>query len=195
MSRCQLNRVGFFELIPVLLKTEHVILQGNMISQNDLKIFSMKIQESKESMNLKTLDISSSNLTDESLHQISKLAFLIENIELHNSNFGPEGLKMFVKSFHKFEGGVLKSLNLRMCKLTDLCLEILSELVPHLFSVILSNNNFSGSSAVRTLAASIDQKADLKLQHLDLRHSRVTTDMKKNLSEVCRKQKVDLKIW
>jgi hypothetical protein len=31
MSRCQLSEHGFFELIPIILKTEHVILQGNLI--------------------------------------------------------------------------------------------------------------------------------------------------------------------
>jgi hypothetical protein len=33
MSRCQLSEHGFFELIPIVLKTEHVILQGNLIRE------------------------------------------------------------------------------------------------------------------------------------------------------------------
>ena len=71
-------------------------------------VFSSQIRESKGGVVLKTLDISSSNLTDESLQQIAKLAFLVENIDLHNSSFGPDGVTMLVKCFHRFEGGDLK---------------------------------------------------------------------------------------
>ena len=35
------------------------------------------------------------------------------------SHFGEEGITMLTKCFYKFEGGVLKTLNLRMCKLTE----------------------------------------------------------------------------
>ena len=195
MSRCQLSQNGFFELIPVLLKTEHVILQGNHISPIELKIFSSQIRESKGGVVLKTLDISSSNLTDESLQQIAKLAFLVENIDLHNSSFGPDGVTMLVKCFHKFEGGVLKTLNLRMCKLTDQCLSILSEIIPYLNSVVLSSNNFGGSAGLKALAESIDTAEKRKLKHIDLRHSRVGQEMKKVVNEVCRRHKIDLKIW
>ena len=190
LSCCELSQRGFFEFIPILLKTEHVILQGNPISPIDLKILSKQIHDAKGKTALKTLDMSSSNLNDESLQQISKFAFLLENVDFQNSNFGPEGMESLIKCFHKFEGGVLQSLNLRMCKLTDKCLEILFELIPHLSSVILSSNNFSGSSGVR-----LDEREDNRLRHLDLRYSRVTQDMKKTLSLVCRNQKIDLKIW
>ena len=195
MSRCQLSQNGFYELIPILLKTEHVILQGNLISPIELKIFSSQIRETKGGIVLKTLDISSSNLTDESLQQIAKLAFLVENIDLHNSSFGPDGVTMLVKCFHKFQGGVLKTLNLRMCKLNDQCLCILSEVIPNLTSVVLSSNNFGGSAGLAALAESIDTTEKLKLRHIDLRHSRVTQEMKKVVNEVCRKHKIDLKIW
>ena len=63
---------------------------------------------------------------------------------------------MLVKCFHKFEGGVLKTINLRMCKLTNECLQILSEIIPYLQSVVLSSNNFGGSSGLKALAESID---------------------------------------
>ncbi|XP_023335724.1 uncharacterized protein LOC111706991 [Eurytemora carolleeae] len=115
MSRCQLSEHGFFELIPIILKTEHVILQGNPISPIELKIFSRQIRDAKK-LTLKTLDISSSNLNDSCLHQISKFVFFIENVDLHNSNFGQEGLQMLVKCCEKLGVKQLKTLNLRMCK-------------------------------------------------------------------------------
>ena len=172
-----------------------MVLQGNHISPIELKIFSSQIRESKGGVVLKTLDISSANLTDESLQQIAKLAFLVENINLHNSNFGPDGVTMLVKCFHKLEGGVLQTLNLRMCKLNDQCLSILSEVIPHLSSVVLSSNNFAGSAGLKALAESINTTENRKLRHIDLRHSRVTQEMKKVVNEVCRKHKIDLKIW
>ena len=152
-----MSQNGFYELIPIVMKTEHVVLQGNQMSATELKIFSSQLRESKKgSVVLKKLDISNSNLTDESLQQIAKVAFLVEEIDLHNSNFGEEGVEMLVKCYHKFDGGVLKTLNLRMCKLTDPCLRILSEIIPYLQSVVLSGNIFGGSSGLKALAESID---------------------------------------
>ena len=179
MPRCQLSQNGFYELIPIVMKTEHVVLQGNQMSATELKIFSSQLRESKKgSVVLKKLDISNSNLTDESLQQIAKVAFLVEEIDLHNSNFGEEGVEMLVKCYHKFDGGVLKTLNLRMCKLTDPCLRILSEIIPYLQSVVLSGNTFGGSSGLKALAESIDTAKPRKLKHIDLRHSRVGQEMK-----------------
>ena len=195
MSRCQLSQNGFYELIPIVLKTEHVILQGNQMTPIELKIFSSQMRESKGGIVLKKLDISNSGLTDESLQQIAKLVFLLEEIDLHNSNFGEEGAEMLVKCYHKFEGGALKTINLRMCKLTDKCLSILSEIIPHLQSVVLSSNNFGGSAGLKALAESIDTAKPRKLKHIDLRHSRVGQEMKKIVNEACRKHKIDLKIW
>ena len=134
-----------------------MVLQGNQMTPIELKIFSSQLREAKKgSVVLKKLDISNSNLTDESLQQIAKLAFLVEEIDLHNSNFGEEGVEMLVKCYHKFDGGVLKTINLRMCKLTDPCLKILSEIIPYLQSVVLSGNTFGGSSGLKCLAESID---------------------------------------
>ena len=59
MSRCQLSQNGFYELIPIILKSEHVILQvekvrdgnyqaflsqGNQITPLELKIFSGQLR-------------------------------------------------------------------------------------------------------------------------------------------------------
>jgi len=195
MSRCQLSQNGFYELIPIILKSEHVILQGNQITPLELKIFSGQLREVKGAPVLKILDLSSSNLNDEALYQISKLAFLIENVDLHNSHFGEEGITMLTKCYYKFDGGVLKTLNLRMCKLTEKCLELLAPVVPHLTSAVLSSNNFSGAAALKTLAAAIDSAEERKLKHIDLRHSRIPEAGKKVMNEVCRKHKIDLKIW
>merc|ERR1739848_405207 len=103
---------------------------------------------------------------------------------------GEAGVEMLVKCFHKFDGGVLKTINMRMCKLSDSCLGLLAEIIPTLSSVVLSSNNFGGSSGIKTLAASIDRATNRKLKHIDLRHSRIGNEMKKIVNEVCRKHKL-----
>ena len=39
-----LQNLGFYELIPILLKTEHVVLQGNNITPLELKIFAGQLR-------------------------------------------------------------------------------------------------------------------------------------------------------
>ena len=195
MSQCGLSQREFFELIPIILKTEIVIIQRNPISDIDLKIFSTQFHEAKGHIKLKSLDISSSSLTDESLKQISKFAFLIENLDLQDSTFGHKGLECLLKCFQESEVKSLQSLNMRMCKLTDDCLEPLSQIIPYLSSVTLSSNNFSAATGVRLLVTRIDQEEDYLLRHLDLRYSRVSQDMKKILGDLCRRKKIELKVW
>jgi hypothetical protein len=48
-------------------------------------------------------------------------------------------------------------------------LEILSQIVPQLNSVILSSNNFSGVNALKSLALAIDMEENRNLNHIDLR--------------------------
>ena len=55
------------------------------------------------------------------------------------SHFGEEGITMLTKCFYKFEGGVLKTLNLRMCKLTE---KVLSP-PPHNVVRIFTNSLYS----------------------------------------------------
>ena len=161
-----MSQNGFYELIPIVMRTEHAVLQGNQMTAIELKIFSSQLREAKKgSVALKKLDISNSNLTDESLQQIAKLAFLVEEIDLHNSTFGEEGIEMLVKCYHKFEGGVLKTINMRMCKLNDQCLNILSEIIPYLQSVVLSGNTFGGSSGLKALAENIDSAKGTIINH------------------------------
>ena len=47
--------------------------------------------------------------------------FVFKSLTLLNisSHFGEEGITMLTKCYYKFDGGVLKTLNLRMCKLTE----------------------------------------------------------------------------
>jgi hypothetical protein len=48
-------------------------------------------------------------------------------------------------------------------------LEILSEIIPQLNSVILASNNFSGINALKSLALAIDMEENRNLSHIDLR--------------------------
>ena len=194
MSRTNIGKSGFFELIPVLLRTEQVTIQGNELSALELKEFSTKLKE-EENPQIKVLDISSTGLSNESMPQISSFINLIESIDLHNSNFSPDSMKTLVSSIEENGIGKLKTLNLRLCKLNDSCLEILSEIIPKITSINLSSNNFSGNLAVKTLCSKIEKAEKASLKFLDMKYSRLSQDMKKSLGEVCRTKNIELKVW
>ena len=194
LSRCDIGKQGFYELIPVLLRTQSVTFQGHSLSPLELKEFSARLNEF-EDREIKSLDISSCNLTNESMPQLVTFMTQIENVDLHNSDFGVESMKLLVKQIQENGTGKLRTLNLRMCKLNDDCLEILSDVIPKLYSVTLSSNNFSGISAVKSLCYKIDNSDKIVLKLLDMKYSRLAQDMKKSLGEVCKKHNIDLKVW
>ena len=194
LSRCDIGKIGFYEVIPVLLRTETVTIQGHPLTPLELKEFSTRLIE-LEDREIKTLDISSCNLNNESMPQISNFVMYLENLDLHHSEFGAESMRTLVTAIQEKGVGKLKSLNLRLCKLNDECLEILSEIIPRISSVTLSSNNFSGISAVKTLCSKIEGSEKVQLRYLDLKYSRVSQDMKKSLGEVCKKLNIDLKVW
>ena len=194
MSRTNIGKSGFFELIPILLRTEQVTIQGNELSALELKQFSTKLKE-EENPQIKVLDISSTGLSNESMPQISSFINLIESIDLHNSSFSPDSMKTLVSSLEENGIGKLKTLNLRLCKLNDACLEILSEIIPKITSINLSSNNFSGNLAVKTLCSKIEKTEKASLKFLDMKYSRLSQDMKKSLGEVCRTKNIELKVW
>ena len=98
-----------------------------------------------ENSNIKSLDISSCDLTDEVMPQIASLVIKLESLDLHNSEFSVDGIHILVKYIKENGFGKLKSLNLRLCKLNEECLEVLSDIIPGVGSVTLSANNFSGT--------------------------------------------------
>ena len=175
-------------------RTEFTIIQGYSLTPLHLKEFSDKLASFKDAK-IKSLDISSCNLTDESMPQISRFITRLENLDLHNSDFSAESMKILVKQIQENGIGKLISLNLRLCKLNDDCLEILSEIIPKIESLTLSSNNFSGNSAVKSLCTKIENSDKLTLKFLDLKYSRLSQDMKKSLGEVCKKLNIDLKVW
>ena len=194
MSRTNMGKSGFYELIPVLVRTEQVTLQGSKLSPLELKEFANKLKEA-ENPKIKILDISSTSLSNESMPQISSFINLIESIDLHNSDFNQESMRTLVTAIEEHGIGKLRTLNLRLCKLNDACLEILSEIIPKIFSINLSSNNFSGNLAVKTLCTKIEKTEKASLKFLDLKYSRLSQDMKKSLGEVCRNKNIELKVW
>ena len=48
---------------------------------------------------------------------------------------------------------------------------------------------------MQALAAAIDSAEVRNLKHIDLRHSRINDGGKKVMNDVCRRHKIDLKIW
>ena len=45
MSRCHLNEHAFYELMPVVLRTERVVLEGNRFFPLEMKIFARQVKE------------------------------------------------------------------------------------------------------------------------------------------------------
>ena len=45
MSRCHLNEHAFYELLPVVLRTSHVGLEGNRFFPLEMKIFARQVRE------------------------------------------------------------------------------------------------------------------------------------------------------
>ena len=45
MSRCHLNEHAFYELIPVVMRTEHVVLEGNRFFPLEMKIFARQVKD------------------------------------------------------------------------------------------------------------------------------------------------------
>ena len=194
LSRCNIAKTGFYELIPVLIRTESVVFQGHGLSPLELKEFASKVTE-LEARGIKSLDISSNSLTDESMPQLAQFITCLESVDLHNSDFSVQSMRILANTIQDNGIGKLKSLNLRLCKLNDDSLEVLSEIIPRISSVTLSSNNFSGITAVKNLCSKIENSDKLSLKFLDLKYSRLAQEMKKSLGEVCKKLNIDLKVW
>lgn len=197
MSRCHLNEHAFYELIPLILRTEQVLLEGNEFSPLELKIFARQVREMQQGYRLETLTLNGCQLDDDSLHEIAKFATKIANLQLQNNAFTIDGISALVRSCKKHEMGVMKTLNLRGCKLNSECLNELSDIIPRLQSFTASNNNFNHLDAAKGLANAIETAAtdSRKIAFVDLRHCRLIDSGKKLLSEVCRKRKIDIKMW
>ena len=194
MSQCDVGKTGFYELIPAMIATETVIFQNQSLSPVELKEFGTRLRLA-EKTTIKSLDISSCNLNDESMPQISSFITQLENVDLHNSDFSVESMKILVNHVQESGVGSLTHLNLRMCRLTDDCLEVLSEIIPKISSLTLSSNNFSGINAVKTLVSKLESSSKISLKHLDLKYSRLSQEMKKILGETCKKLNIELKVW
>ena len=194
MSQCDIGKTGFYELIPAMIATETVIFQNQSLSPVELKEFGTRLRLA-EKTTIKSLDISSCNLNDESMPQISSFITQLENVDLHNSDFSVESMKILVNHVQESGVGSLTHLNLRMCRLTDDCLEVLSEIIPKISSLTLSSNNFSGINAVKTLVSKLESSSKISLKHLDLKYSRLSQEMKKILGETCKKLNIELKVW
>ena len=194
MSQCDIGKTGFYELIPAMIATETVIFQNQSLSPVELKEFGTRLRQA-EKTTIKSLDISSCNLNDESMPQLSSFITQLENVDLHNSDFSVESMKILVNHVQESGVGSLTHLNLRMCRLTDDCLDVLSEIIPKISSLTLSSNNFSGINAVKTLVSKLESSSKISLKHLDLKYSRLSQEMKKILGETCKKLNIELKVW
>lgn len=194
MARCHLNEHAFYELIPLITRTEFVSLEGNSFSPLELKIFARQLRESQNSK-LETLMLNNCQMDNDCLAEIAKFLFHVPNLHLQNNSFNIQGIKVIGKYYKKLENvGKLKVLNLRACKLDSECLTELAELIAELQSATLSNNNFSSADGVKVLVSALDsEKRNLKF--LDLRHCRLVDGSKKALADSARKFKIEIKTW
>ncbi len=197
LSRCSLNEHAFYELIPLILKTEQVILEGNRFSPLELKIFARQVRESDKTR-LDTLILTNCQLDDVCLYEIAKFAFKIPNLVLQGGNFSSEGLRHLAKYCRKHEWEKIRSLNLRGCKLTSECLSDLGELAPGLETLNISYNNFSGADVgVKAFAAALADGASgvRRTRFVDLRHCRLSDASKRALGDIGRREKIEFKMW
>jgi len=94
----------------------------------------------------------------------------------------------------------LRSLDMKACKLDSGALAELADLAPHLTTVNLSYNSFSASDGVREFAARLSDGGSLPpdgkvLTFVDLKNCKLTEGSKRMLSEVGRREKIDMKLY
>lgn len=80
----------------MILRTEHVILEGNEFTPLELKIFARQVRDS-QNVKLDTLVLNSCKLDDECLSEIGKFVTKVPNIHLQNNVFTLEGLSAVTK--------------------------------------------------------------------------------------------------
>ena len=195
MSRCHLNEHAFYELMPLIMKTETVIMEGNEFSPLELKIFARQVRDS-EKLKLETFHLNSCKLNDECLQEIAKFITHVPHMQLMNNHFSAVGMRTVAKYCRKYENGKMKSLNLKGCKMNEEALLELADIVPGLESAVLSFNNFSGNVGVKALAEKLSSGGDsVKIKFIDMRHCRLLDGSKKQISDIARKQKIEIKMW
>ncbi|QQP51112.1 Si:ch211214b163 [Caligus rogercresseyi] len=188
LGRCNINDHGFYELIPLILKTEVVILDGNDLFPLELRIFARqlkeKVAEAKGVMKLQTLVLSNCSLLDDCLFELSRCITHIPNVDLRNNKFTIEGLRALAKFCRKSDMGKLKSINLRGCGVTSDELEELADVFIKFETLNLAGNSLNGRPGVEEFC-----------RFIDLRHCRLHEQSKKLIQESCRKLKIDSKIF
>ena len=196
MSRCHLNEHAFYELMPLIIKTETVIMEGNEFSPLELKIFARQVRDS-EKLKLETFHLNSCKLNDECLQEIAKFITHIPHMQLMNNQFSALGMRSVAKFCRKYENGKMKSLNLKGCKMNEEALLELADIIPGLESAVISFNNFSGNVGVKALVETLSSGdgGEVKVKFIDMRHCRLLDGSKKQISDIARKQKIEIKMW
>ena len=144
MSRCHLNEHAFYELIPVVLRTSHVGLEGNRFFPLEMKIFARQVRECNN-LKLETIVLSGCQvgqndpnyvgrsscrkvlltsfvqmdwlllqLDDDCLAEAAKWMTHVPSVVMSNNEFGPDGARALAKLCRKHQMGKLRSINLRL---------------------------------------------------------------------------------
>ena len=195
MSRCNINDHAFYELMPLILKTETVILDGNELYPLELRIFARQVKEC-ENLRLKNFVLANSNLQDDCLAEMAKFMTRIRNIDLRNNHFTYEGLKCLARTIRKKGIGELRALNLRGCGLLNDDLEKSANMLVKLESLNITANNFSGKTGVEAFCDALnDPDNDVNLKYVDFRHCRLADSSRKLVQETCRRKKIEFKVY
>ncbi len=132
-----------------------------------------------------------------SLSSLKTLSCRVPNLNLQGGQFTADGIRQLAKYLRRHDWDRIRSLSLRACKLDPAALAEAGEIVSGLETLDLSYNNLSGGDAdVRNFAASLAAPADDKrIRFVDLRHCRLSDPCKRVLSDVGRKEKIEVKMW
>ncbi|XP_040568207.1 uncharacterized protein [Lepeophtheirus salmonis] len=198
LGRCNINDHAFYELIPLILRTEVVILDGNDLYPLELRIFARHLKEKagegSNAMKLKTLVLSNCNLLDDCLFELSRCITYVPNVDLRNNKFTIEGLRTLAKFCRKRDMGELKAINLRGCGITSDEVGELSDVLVKFETLNLAGNNLKGKTGIEEFCQALSSQ-EVKLKFIDLRHCRLHEHSQKLIQDTCRKLKIDHKIF
>ena len=189
LSWCNLTDEHIVSLQPCIPYLENLILKGNeKMSSQSMKSISDAVMEAIKittTSNLKLIDLSQCNLTDEHIESLQGCIPYMENLIMkgnekmssHSMRFISDAVMEAIKINNTSN---LKLIDLSQCNLTDDHIESLQGCIPYLENLIMSVNKDMSSKSMRFIsdavmeAIKINNTSNLKL--LDLARCNLTDE-------------------